>query len=58
MSFRDWVPVTICPFILSQENKFPWKFYIGGHSKGGNLLLPLHLGLKEVDLANIANRLF
>lgn len=55
MSFRDWVPAHYFArsYYRKVRNKFPGKFYIGGHSKGGNLAFAVALGLKEADLANI-----
>ena len=56
MSFNDWVPAHYFArsYYRKIKNLFSGKFYLGGHSKGGNLAFAVALNLKESDLSHIA----
>lgn len=56
MSFNDWVPAHYFArsYYRKIKNLFSVKFYLGGHSKGGNLAFAVALNLKESDLSHIA----
>lgn len=56
MSFNDWVPAHYFArsYYRKIKNLFSGKFYLGGHSKGGNLAFAVALNLKESDLSQIA----
>ncbi|MDE7050177.1 MAG: DUF2974 domain-containing protein [Lactobacillus sp.] len=55
MSFNNWVPAHYFARSYYRRIKelFPGKFYLGGHSKGGNLAFAVALSLNESDLSNI-----
>ena len=55
MSFKDWVPAHYFArsYYRRVRKLFPGKFYMGGHSKGGNLAFAVALGLKQSDLVDI-----
>lgn len=55
MSFNDWVPAHYFArsYYRKIKNLLSGKFYLGGHSKGGNLAFAVALHLKDSDLSHI-----